>query len=74
MDWILSGLVVLGNFMLGRKWKWGWIVMLINSLAWIYYALRILDPVQYGLVPSAALNFVVAGMSAYKWFKEDVDG
>ena len=74
MDWILSSLVVLGNFMLGRKWKWGWIVMLVNSLAWIYYALEVLDPVQYGLVPSAALNFVVAGMSAYKWFKEDSNG
>jgi len=72
MDWILSGLVVLGNFMVGRKWKWGWIVMLVNSLAWIYYAIYILNPQQWGLVPSAALNFIVAGASAYKWFREDV--
>jgi len=71
MDWILSGLVVLGNFLVGKKIKWGWIVILINSLAWIYYALVVLHPPQYGLVPSAALNFAVALFSAVKWFRED---
>lgn len=71
MDWILSGLVVLGNFLVGKKIKWGWIVVLVNSLAWIYYALWVLSPPQYGLVPSAALNFVVAFFSAVKWFRED---
>lgn len=72
MDWILSGLVLIGNFMIGRKWKWGWIVIAINSLAWVYYSLYILSPPQYGLVPSAILNFFVAGASAIKWFREDV--
>lgn len=71
MDWVLSGLVVLGNFLVGRKLKWGWVIMAVNSLAWIYYALLYLDPPQYGLVPSAMLNFLVSVISAIKWFKED---
>ena len=70
MDWILSGLVLVGNFMIGKKLKWGWIVIAINSLAWIYYALFYLQPVQYGLVPSAVINFGIAVYSAHKWFTE----
>jgi len=73
MDWILSGLVVLGNFLIGRKIKWGWIIMIINSLAWVFYALVILHPPQYGLVPSAMINFGISIGSAIKWFREDKD-
>lgn len=71
MDWVLSFLVLAGNFLLARKIKWGWVVMMANSLAWIYYALGVLDPQQFGLVPSAAINFVLSVMGAWKWFKED---
>lgn len=71
MDWILSTIVLLGNFMIGRKWKWGWIVIAVNSLLWVYYALWFLTPPQYGLVPSAIVNFFIAVFSARKWFKDD---
>ena len=73
MDWILCGLVVVANFLIGRKIKWGWIVAGINSLAWIYYAMFVLSPPQYGLVPAAILNFGVAIASTWKWFREDID-
>ena len=70
MDWILSFLVLLGNFVVGKRMKWGWVILGVNSLAWIYYALS-LNPPQYGLIPSAAINFLLMSYNAYKWFKED---
>jgi hypothetical protein len=70
MDWILSGLVLIGNYMVGKKLKWGWIILAINSLGWVYYALIILAPPQYGLVPSAILNFFITGKAAYNWFRD----
>jgi hypothetical protein len=70
MDWLLSGLVLLGNFLVTRKNKWGLVVLSLNSLMWIYYAFT-LNPVQYGLVPSAVINFVVISIGVIKWFKED---
>lgn len=71
MDWILSTLVLAGNILIGRKVKWGWIIMIVNSLAWIYYAWAILEPPQYGLIPSAAVNFIISVAAAWKWFRED---
>ncbi len=70
MDWVLSGLVVVVNFLIGKKVKWGWILAAINSIAWIYYAIWHLSPPQYGLVPAAAINFAIACGSFIKWHKE----
>lgn len=71
MAWFLSGLVVVVNYLIGRKVKWGWILAGINSLLWIYYAIWYLSPPQYGLAPAAALNFVIACTSFVKWHRED---
>ena len=70
MDWILSSLVLGGNFLIGKKLRLGWIILSINSLAWIYYALS-LNPPQYGLIPSAAINFIICGYSVYTWSKKE---
>lgn len=71
MDWVLSTLVLLGNYLVGKKLKWGWIILAINSIGWVYYALVVLNPPQYGLVPSAIINFFITAWSAYKWFKDE---
>ena len=73
MDWILSGLVLFGNFLLTRKIKWGFVVLSLNSLMWIYYALS-LNPIQYGLIPSAAINFCLMAYGVYNWMKEEMNG
>lgn len=70
MDWLLSGITIFMNILLGRKNKWGWIVMMVLSGLWVYYAL-VLVPPQYGLLPAVLANFVIAIPSAIKWFKED---
>ena len=71
MDWILSTLVLAGNILIGRKVKWGWIVMIANSIAWVYYAWVVLEPPQYGLIPSAVINLFISAAAAWKWFRED---
>ena len=66
MDWILSGLVLGGNFLLGKKIIWGWVVMFVNSLGWIYYAFTFED-IQWGLIPSAAINVLLCVKGYYNW-------
>jgi hypothetical protein len=72
MDWILSCLTIVGNSLIGRKIKWGWIVMGVCTLMWIYYAVFILNPPQYGLVPASVVTFIISVVSAIKWFREDM--
>lgn len=70
MDWVLSVLVILVNILVGRKNKWGWVLSMIVSILWVYYALT-LTPRQFGLIPSSVILFFVATINAYKWFKDD---
>lgn len=71
MDWVLSGIVLLANYLIGQKIKWGWVIQAIGAVLWMYYALWYLHPPQYGLVPSAAINFIICIDSAGRWFKDD---
>lgn len=70
LDWVLSGLTIVMNILLGKKIKWGWILMMVVSLLWIVYALT-LNPPQYGLLPAVVANLAISIPSAIKWFKED---
>lgn len=71
MDWVLSGITLLGNFLVGRKIKEGWLVFTVASILWICYSLFILHPPQYGLVPAAVVNLIIGITSFRKWYKED---
>jgi hypothetical protein len=68
MDWLLSVLVLVGNWGLGKKYKWAWTILALNSLLWVVYALR-LDPIQWGLIPSAVVNLFLCVKGAYEWRK-----
>ena len=68
MDWILSFLVIGGNYLLGKKIIWGWVVMFVNSVGWIIYAFTFED-IQYGLIPSAAINVVLFVKGYLEWRK-----
>ena len=70
MDWALSGLMIVVNILLGRKNKWGWIILMGTNILWIIYALT-LTPPQVGLLPAILVNQIIAGASTYKWFKDD---
>ena len=71
MDWLLSGLTIVLNLLLGIKNKWGWILMILFNFLWIYYALSVLNPPQYGLLPAIFINIGIAAFNAKKWFEED---
>lgn len=68
MDWFLSFLIVIVNFLLSKKLRWAWLVMIGSALLWIYYAIS-LSPPQYGLIPASVLNIIVA-ISGYKNWKK----
>ena len=68
MDWLLSILVITGNYMLGKKMIFGWVVMLVNSIGWIIYAFTF-DDIQYGLVPAAAINVFLSVKGYLEWRK-----
>lgn len=71
MDWFLSLATVTINFLIGRKWMYGWLIMSFMGFVWIYYAIFILHPAQYGLVPASILNIGIGISSFIKWYKED---
>lgn len=70
MDWLLSALTLIANYLIGRKIKWGWVVSFFGSALWSYYALFMLNPPQYGLVPAAAINMYISFEAGLRWFKE----
>ncbi len=70
MDWFLSFATVIINFVIGRKWMWGWLLMSGMGLVWIYYAVFMLHPAQYGLVPASILNTGIGISSFIKWHRE----
>ena len=70
MDWGLSMATVLANFFLGRKNVVGWIILEAVSILWIYYAIWILNPPQYGLLLSCVPYIFISGYNCYKWTKE----
>lgn len=67
MDWFLSALTCLGLFLAGRKNRWGWLVMGVCSLLWVFYALYMLNPPQYGLVPAAVINVLISFHAFFSW-------
>jgi len=70
LDWVLSGLTIVMNILLGKKNKWGWILMMVVSVLWVIYSLTLIPP-QYGLLPAVLANLIISVPSAIKWFKED---
>lgn len=71
MDWIASISMLVANFIIGRKIKWGWILFILSCLFWVWYALFYLHPAQYGLVPASVINLAIGVSSFIKWNKED---
>ena len=69
MDWLLSFAVIFGTFLLSRKVRWGWLVLAVGSIGWMYYATT-LTPPQWGLLPSSAINLVISLLGYKNWNKE----
>lgn len=70
MSWFLTFYSLLGVWMVGRKWKSGWLVGLSCQVFWLYYALA---DKQYGFILSAVVFSVVYIVNYRKWRKNEVN-
>jgi len=70
VDWILTGTMLTSNFLIGRKRIIGWVLFVITSLMWVWYAVALLDPPQYGLAMGAVANILIGSYSGYRWYVE----
>jgi Na+/proline symporter len=67
MDWALSVLIIIANLLVSKKNKYGWLVMAITNVLWILYALIILTPPQFGLLPAIVINLVISISGFRSW-------
>jgi hypothetical protein len=69
-SWALAFIGIAGIFLVGRKIIWGWIVLCINEVFWIVYAI---DTNQYGFIFAAIAYGIVYIKSLLHWQKDRKD-
>jgi hypothetical protein len=72
MDWLISILAISGTFLVAKKIKWGWVAFCLSNVTLAFYAFSF-HPPQYGLLPSAIINFGSSIMGLIKWFDIDIN-
>jgi hypothetical protein len=67
-SWVLAILGITGIFLVGRKTIWGWLVLCLNEVLWVTYALV---TKQYGFI-AMAIAYVIVYLKSYShWKKEE---
>lgn len=66
-SWVLAFIGVSGIFLVGRKTIWGWVVLFLNEVLWIFYALT---TKQYGFIFAAVAYGIVYVKSFMHWRKD----
>jgi hypothetical protein len=67
-SWILAAIGVTGIFLVGRKTIWGWLVLCVNEVLWIAYALA---TDQYGFIAMALAYAAIYIKSYIHWRNDD---
>lgn len=67
-SWVLAIIGVSGIFLVGRKVILGWVVLCVNEVLWIVYAL---STNQYGFIFAAIAYGIVYVKSFLHWRKDD---
>jgi nicotinamide riboside transporter PnuC len=70
-SWVLALVGVTGIFLVGRKTIWGWLILCVNEVLWIFYALA---TDQYGFIFMAVTYAAVYIKSFLHWRKDEVKG
>jgi hypothetical protein len=66
-SWVLAIVGVLGIFLVGRKAILGWVILCVNEVLWIVYAL---STNQYGFIFAAIAYGIVYVKSFLHWRKD----
>ena len=67
-SWVLAAIGVAGIFLVVRKTIWGWLILCVNEVLWIAYALA---TKQYGFIAMAIAYAIVYIKSYISWKKEE---
>lgn len=70
-SWVLAVIGVSGIFLVGRKTIWGWLILCVNEVLWIFYAL---STKQYGFIFMAVTYAAVYIKSFLHWRKDELKG
>lgn len=68
-SYILAAIGVTGIFFVGKKTLWGWLVLCVNEVIWIMYALA---TKQYGFI-IMALAYVSVYIKSYRGWKSEAE-
>ena len=68
-SYVLAAIGVTGIFFVGRKTIWGWLVLCINEVIWIAYALA---TKQYGFI-IMALAYTAVYIKSYMGWKSEAE-
>lgn len=69
-SWVLAVIGVSGIFLVGRKTIWGWLILCVNEVLWIFYAL---STKQYGFIFMAVTYAAVYIKSFLHWRKDELE-
>ena len=67
-SYILAAIGVTGIFFVGRKTIWGWLILCLNEVLWIIYAIT---TKQYGFIFAAVAYGIVYIKSFIHWRNDD---
>jgi hypothetical protein len=68
-SWVLAAIGVCGIYFVGKKTIWGWIVLLVNEVIWVVYAVT---TKQYGFIFSAIAYAIVYVKSFIHWRRDEL--
>jgi hypothetical protein len=66
-SWLLAIIGIFGIYFVGKKTVWGWLVLLVNEVIWIAYAI---STKQYGFIVSAIAYGIVYVKSFMNWRRD----
>jgi len=70
-SWVLAAIGVKGLFLVVRKTIWGWLILCVNEILWIAYALA---TDQYGFIAMAIAYAAIYIKSYIHWRKDELEG
>lgn len=68
--WLLFGMEIVGAsgmLFVGRRFWWGWLVVLLHSIPWLVYSVIHDKP---GFIAMTSLWWTINAFNAHKWRKE----
>ena len=69
MDWIAGALELLGNYIIGNKSRWGFVINALCCACWVSYVLYVKS--AYGLLLVVVPSFIINVRNFVKWTREN---